>query len=294
MRKVTLVIAATILLAVPIAALATVPIIHTPFCVYQAYTGCSMASHGSQVAGETAFTGYAAPDPTDLITAVPGILYIEPGCKWSNFVLAAQQGVSYTLKNVSLVKDTPCLDQGADVFPAQEIQQHGTPCIRLWWPLEYEVPGTTWTLTITYGTQTMWKDSATNPPAYVHTEVWEWVSDASLYSMFNEIDLFHEIAEGTNEVPLISDEVLYCAIQDKLTRVLCCLKNGDTLDAGLLLVEFEDEISDEMIFTSPSAPDPTGCDTGIIEEAANPAAVKLLVDSEYVGNKLGIWLQVKR
>jgi hypothetical protein len=300
MRKAVLLIAIA-MLAAPLATFAVVPLVHAPIPVYQAYPGISLALDPANDSvtrcPERLFGGYIFTG-IDPITSVPGILGIVPGVKYHNFVAAAFAGVPYTIKNVSLVKQTPVLDEGADVFPSIQVIQLGTPNIRLWWPLEYEVPGTTWTFTITYGTTSLYQDAGPgNPPSYVHTEVWQWYVNADVQSMSDELELFHEIAEGTNEVPLVSDEVLYPALQAKLSFIEENIDLGTEqglLTAGETLVDFENEISDATITVSPVSPIPTGGDTGIIENSENPAAVKLLVDAEYVGKAEGIWFQVKR
>jgi len=298
MRKVILIMAIAAL-AIPLAAYAVVPVTHTALPLYQAYPGVSTVGPSIFQGPNRGFSGYlpyiANPQ---LISSTPGIFEIIPGLKYANFVGAAQAGVPYTIKTVSLVKQTPVLDEGADVFPSITVIQLGTPNIRLWWPLEYEVPGTTWTFTITYGTTSLYQDAGPgNPPSYVHTEVWSWFVDANLASMEDELELFHEIADGTNEVPLVSDEVLYPALQAKLHAISTDIAMGTQaglLAAGNTLVDFENEISDDIIFVSPVSPIPTGGDTGIIEDGDNPAAAKLLVDAEYVGKAAGIWFQVKR
>lgn len=206
MKKSLLLIALMLLVAVPAMAarVSSVPITHETSLVYQAYPGDSDDT-------DLEFLGYLGTGE-DVITAVPGVLSIVPGENWENFVGAAQEdpAVGYTIKNVVLCKQTPSIIQCADIFPAKTICQQGTPNIRLWWPLMYEVPGTCWTLTILYGTSVPYDDDGAgpNPAGYVHTEVWVWCVDATLDSLENLMDLFHELPFGLDEVPLISDEEL--------------------------------------------------------------------------------------
>ncbi len=63
------------------------------------------------------------------------------------------------------------------------------------------------------------------------------------------------------------------------------------MTAGLDLEDFEMEVSDACIATSPRYPEPTGSITGIAETDENPACCKLLVDTEYVADKLGIFIK---
>jgi len=261
--------------------------------VYQAYEGASVAA-GAQPAN-AAFQGYLGETgPIDI--GVPGVLQIIPGPSWANFVGAAQVGVPYTIKNVMFTKVTPRVNQCADVFPAHTIIQQGTPNIRLNWPLMYEVPSTVYTLTILYGTGTPYQDLPSNPPGYVHTEVWSWHVNANLDSLEELLELFHVLPFGLDEVPLISNESLYPVLQAKIAAVAANVALG-TPDsralAGFILGDFEMEVMDACIGTSPASPVPSGGGTGISNSAENPACCKLLVDAEYIGNALGIFVQNK-
>ena len=289
MKKSLALIALLLLVAIPAMAarVASIPITHEPDLVYQAYDG---DSNGTDVE----FLGYNGTG-ADVITAVPGVLSIVPGTNWANFVGAAQEdpAVGYTIKNVVLCKEHPSIIQCADVFPAGIICQQGTPNIRLWWPLMYEVPGTTWTLTILYGTSVPYDDDGTggpNPAGYVHTEVWQWQVDASLDSLENLMELFHELPFGLDEVPLISDEVLYPILMDKIDAIEEAVEatEPDTVTAGLILGDFEMEVMDACIPVSPMTPAPTGPGTGIANTVENPACCKLLADAEFIGFDLGI------
>jgi hypothetical protein len=267
------------------AKVATIPIEHPPIQVYQAYPGNSEGTN-------LAFMGYKGVDG-DVISSVPGILAIVPGTNWANFVGAANADppVSYTIKNTTLIKRTPQIVQCADVFTPKTVAQQGTPNIRTWWPLMYEVPSTTFTLIILYGTPVLWDDdgpSGPNPPSYVHTEVWTWHVDADLFSMSYLLELFHELPFGLDEVPLVSDESLYPILQLKLAYIWYFLTQGDLVSAGLLLGDFEMEVMDACISVSPLYPNPTGPGTGIAMTLENPACCKLLADSEYVGKKYKI------
>lgn len=259
---------------------ATVPLTHPEMVVYQVYPGDSFGS-------EVAFAGYEGIVPTDLITVVPGILSIVPGDNWANFVQAVRDSQPYSIKNVVISKTTPTLSQCADLFPARVVSLGGTPNVRLWWPLMYEVPGTTWKLTIVYGTTTPYDDdglTGPNPPSYVHTEEWVWRVDASLDKIEQLLALFHEVPFGTDEVPLISDEDLLVALLDKVDVI----RNApDLLTAQFAIADFEMEVMDACLPVSPQYPNPTGSGTGIANSIENPACCKLLVDAEYVGNQLG-------
>ncbi len=306
MKKVTLlVLALTMVLAAPTLAARVQSTMITH--LNQVYQACPATSPC------TGFSGYLNGGiGGPVISSAPGILSIEPGgIDWPNFIGAAQPGagafvcptpitgpVPYTIKNTTLVKQCPQFVQCATVFPARTITQQGTPNIRLWWPLMYETPSCTFTLTILYGTPVLFDDDGPgpNPCAWVHVEQWVWHVDATLESLSLLLELFHELPFGLDEVPLVSDEPLYDALQTKLVGnpefgilgALQLYQAGDTAGAAFLLADFELEVMDACIGVSPAFPNPTGPGTGIANTAENPACCKLLVDVEYILQTTGI------
>ena len=280
-----------IIIAVPASAakLTSTMVVHDIEQIYQAYPGYSSST--STGALDRGFAGYEDQTETpDNITAVPGILQIIPGdLSWSNYVAAAQpDGTSYTIKNVTFQKNTPAytqcgLDQnGNPIFPAHTVTQQGTSNIRLWWPLMYEVPSTTFTLTILYGTGALFQDDPINPPAWAHVEQWIWHVDADFESLANLLALFHELPFGKDEVPLISDETLYEELQLKIAAAEAAHIAADKATAAAIHAEFELEVMDACISVSPSFPNQNGTGTGIANTTENPACCKLLVDTEYI------------
>ncbi len=287
-RILILVLALTMLIAGASMAgrVATTPITHVEQ-VYQAVPAVSDA---------TCFAGYF-PGTTPVISSAPGILCIEPGCTaWCNFVAAAQvTGQSWTIKNVTLTKVTPphiqCQDNnGTPMFPEHTICQQGTPNIRTWWPLMYELPSTTFTLSILYGTPNLFDDDGPgpNPPSWVHVENWVWHVDATIESLSLLLELFHELPFGLDEVPLVSDEPLYEILQAKLDAAQDAFDACDLCLASFILADFELEVMDACIDVSPAFPNPTGPGTGIANSAENPACCKLLIDVEYILQTTGI------
>ena len=340
MKKYLLPITLLLILALAIPAAAKIVVQNLPIEhrieKYQAHPGDG---------GELCYMGYLGEvNPT--ITSVPGILCLEPGSDpitfrvdWRNFVAAANEmgyrsngtyidpPISYVIKNVVLRKVTPEIFQCADVFPARTITQQGTDNIRLWWPLMYEVPCTTFTLTITWGTKEPLNFPLSPPtepgePAnvysYVHQDVWIWHIDADINSLSDLVELFHELPFGTDQVPLISDEVLYYGVPEepfqdlndngiwdlgepyidvnlngvwdaeipglmnKLLDAEEARVNGDLVLARDILADFEMEVNDACINESPVFPNPTGPGTGIAETDENPACCKILADVEYI------------
>ncbi|MBI2844853.1 MAG: hypothetical protein HYX78_15780, partial [Armatimonadetes bacterium] len=208
---------------------------------------------------------------------------------WANFVSAFPAGVNYTIKNVVLTKVVPPTIQCTDRYFPRTVAQQGTPNIRRWWPLMYEVPGTSWTLVITYGTPS-WADPANpNFPSTVHQDIWEWRLHADLPHLSFLLELFRELPFGLDEVPLVSDEELYPILQRKIADISTLLQGGNLAGAGNLLADFELEVADACITVSPPFPFPTGDGTGIANTFENPACCKLLIDAEYIGFNTGIF-----
>ena len=264
----------------------TTAIVH----VIPVYQSCAATSACVASAGYVTST-------TPVISSAPGILSIQPGGPdWPNFVAAAQvSGQGWTIKNTTLVKVTPphiqCKDRnGTAIFPEHTVTQQGTPHIRLWWPLMYEIPSTTFTLTILYGTGNLFDDDGVgpNPPSWVHTEQWVWHVEATIASLENTLELFHELPFGLDEVPLISDEPLYTILQAKLAAANAAFNAGDLATAAFILGDFEMEVMDACIDASPAFPNPTGPGTGIANSDENPACCKLLIDVEYILQTTGI------
>ena len=141
-----------------------------------------------------------------------------------------------------------------------------------------------------YGTPSLFDDDGAgpNPPAWVHEEQWVWTVQADFESLSDLLAVFHELPFGQDEVPLISDEALYDALQAKIAAANAAFEGGDLASAGFILAEFELEVMDGCIDTSPAFPNPTGPGTGIANSDENPACCKLMVDVESILKTTGI------
>ncbi len=286
------------------------PVVMTDSCSPVVTIGCpglSQAYPATSLGKDASFVGYQGRGG-DVINAIGGIFSIVPGNKWSNFIKAARDGWAggYTVKNIVLRKETPEFIQCNEVYKPRKVVQQGTVNIRTWWPLMYEAPGTQWTLTILYGTGQVRVGPNVNdvtnydydgtgplPAATVHTDTWDWKVDADLSTLGRLLDLFHEIPFGMDEVPLISDEVLYPALKAKLAEVEAFVRTNNTAEAGLAFGEFELMVEDACISSSPVLPYPTNNGTGIAQSSENPACCKILIDVEYIAKKLGLFVTGK-
>ena len=254
---------------------ANTPITHPVFELRQAYPiSCDCPP--------VKFAGFVGALPADEC-AIAGFFDIDPGSPdWRNFVTAAQQAQPYVIKNVSLEKRTPQVVQCADMFPSHVVRQTHTSNIRLRWPLMYEVPGTVWTLTITYGTPSPvhLPGEPAGTASYVHQDVWSWVLKVDVDDIKALLVVFRQLPFGKDEVPLISDESLYSELQAKLDAVKSAIAAEDAATAAMWLTDFELEVMDACITVSPGEPRPGGPGTGIANTEENPGCCKLMLDAE--------------
>jgi len=287
--KKLLVLLAIALIAMPVmgARIAAPNLItHTPcFNVYQAYAG---DSNGTDLSFPGALAG------SEVISAVPGVLSIVPGTNWDNFV--SNGTAAYGIKGVKLTKvqpggfiecntwfnGLPTITQGTGTSPLADSKS-----IRLWWPLMYEAPGTTWTLEVRW----TYCGSAT-----LNIETWCWNVDVTFASLNSLVKLFHELPFGLCEVPLIGDEVLYsnddpAGLLQLLAKAEADYIAGHMDDAALSLNAFEEAVYERCITDCPPSPAPTGdaLKWGIANTKENPACCKLVVDAEALAFKLGIF-----
>ncbi len=252
--------------------------------VFQTWNGTS---------GQRGCAGYLG-QSGDPITAAPGILWIIPGDGkdyvgnpgWPNFVAAAQQTPPdpYIIKDTQLTKVVPTVSQCMDIFARQPVVQHGTPNIRLWWPLAYEAPGTTWTLNILWSSLNpkTYPGEPAGPPSTVHQNRWTWELKADVIGIKWMIQLFHQWPWGTYEVPLISDEDCY---EGAIMLIDAVAAASTPAAQAAALADFEMFVADCCMSNVPRNPYPRGGaarNLGIVMTPENPACCKLLVDAGYL------------
>ena len=277
--------------------------------VYQAYPGDTVPEFAQGM--NQGYLGQIG----DSITSVPGILAFDPGTdddgnvNWVNFTDPCATE-NYDWISTTLEKVRPAAAECSDVITALTIGQtdtSGPPAsygIRRWWPLMYEPVGTIWTLT---------NDWSPGP-----SDTWTWAMDVTPASMRDLVELLHELPFGTNQVPLISDEILYWGtpaeqftdrnhngeydfgepfydtnlngvyddvvygIYDMLDNATNALAAFDYDEAVYWINLFEMEIGDRCIGESPPFPAPTGPAMGIADTTDNPACCKLINDAEFL------------
>jgi hypothetical protein len=263
-------------------ALANKPTTHTQRLVFQALPGCV----GGYPINDGGYRGI-----TNCTPSLPGILSIDPGGTqslkgWPNFVRASQPGGpsdgKWTVSSVVLRKVVPgyvC----TTAIGGSAVSQDGAN-VQLWWPLMHELPGTQWTLTISYKT-IIWDDDGSGPnlPATTHQDVWTWKVDATLESMGNLIKLFHELPAASCQVPLISGESIYTQLLNNISILKGMQPSNpemvEVFNSFILLIE-------DSCMTVDCGD--CGAGIGIRNTLENPACCKLLADADYVAAKLGL------
>ena len=281
LAKLALITLIASLLAAP--AFATTAISHETIPVYPAYEGDAQGN-------ARLWAGYSAALPS-AATVYPGTLRIEPGdSKWSNFVAAAQAPVSYMVKNVTLTKQSPAMTTCSGTYPGSTITQEGTANIRLNWPLQYEAPGTTWTLVILYSTPTLWDDdgpTGVNPPAMLHVDIWKWELRDDVAHFGTLLSLFHDVGAGASGTPPISDEPLFSWLCQKVNQARQAESAGDLQAVWYILSDVELEVMDSCDAHLPLDPSPNSMYTGILLTSEYPACCKLLADIESILSQTG-------
>ena len=284
-KTIVLILVALFVISLPAMAARVInkPIPHDPICVYQAYCGLTC----EEVNGNKVFQGFNGLGD-DVIKAVPGVLAIDPGWVgpangWPNFVSAAQAvGLELNITNVALKKEVPYWPCTVDGFGGQGGIVQGSNNVRLWWPLMYELPGTQWTLTVSYKTLP-WMDPANHELATTHQDVWVWKVCADLEHLKNLIDLFHQLPVGSLQVPIINGEALYCEL---IARVEA-LQEADPADPQTTADFFDLDMLIENSCITVACGEPT-TELGIRNTTENPACCKLQADVEWIMEELGV------
>jgi cell wall-associated NlpC family hydrolase len=249
--------------------------------IYQVYCGDSCGDPAVQQIFGGFKGGFGDP-----ITAVPGVLAFDPGPGWQNYVRATELCREARITNVSLRKFFEGNDVCPDYFKHVDLRQQGSTRIRDWWPLMYEPPTTSWTLSVYYDTAFPVQFPGETVAGVHHQDSWKWtvVTDIEHTKLF--IDMIHELPVGSAQKPILSDEALFKSLKAQLDEIDALVKANKTGEAGMKLDTFILDVEDACI-TEPCVGSQFG--TGIANTAENPACCKLILDAEYIGKKLGLW-----
>jgi hypothetical protein len=237
----------------------------------------------------------------------------------------------------------PHFDKDGKLLPYQYFQ-FGTG-VRTWWTLNFTQPGTKFILEVVSVCRTApvlqlgkdglpVKDANGNPiilvpggQAQLHKDVWTWRVVADANTLLYVINLMHEGAVGTLEIPCIIGEDMYDALIKAQTRLAGAVGGGNQTDIGNAIFDMEALIVTNCLFTEilnpltffpgplqhfdfgkdnathvdipgiqpPGNAAPTVSFTGdgtaiagIIDTTEHPCCCKLLVDLEWISIKNGL------
>ncbi len=229
--------------------------------------------------------GYLGMTTVPFVTAAAGVLKIEPGPGWSNFM----QAPNGTLTSVTLTKEAPDINepcQGVQPYYRHRFKQSGRD-IRLTWPLMFELPGTRWSLTVKYTTPTAVQLPGENTASTQHTSFYCFQVEVDIDHLINLLDWYRMVPFGLSSSPLISDEDLYAALREQLITAKAAFDGGDISGAAASLSNFALLITDSCIYMHPPQADSIGPFTGIAQTLEFPACCILTIDTAHVIRELG-------
>jgi hypothetical protein len=206
--------------------------------------------------------------------------------------------------------------------------------VRTWWALNFTQPGTQFLLEVASVCRAAPKvqlDANGQPvldtdgkqivlvpggKPLVHWDQWTWRVVADVNTLAYVIELMHEGAISTLEVPCIVGEDMYDALKKAQARLAGAIKAGIRTEVGNAIFDFEALIVSNCLFVevlnpplvfpgpdqfgaagfqppgnlAPSATIPGGgtAIAGIIDTTEHPCCCKLLVDLEWIAIKNGI------
>jgi hypothetical protein len=119
------------------------------------------------------------------------------------------------VQSFRLIKDIPESRKCPATYQAQQFVQFGGSNVRTWWALTYTSPGTTFTLELTVRSQRNIFPFDVN----LHIERWVRRVVVSFDALHAVIDLLHENAISTSEIPCIAAENMYIALKQSVDRI---------------------------------------------------------------------------
>ena len=289
-------------------------------------------SPASGISPDNCFLNGATQTPNSAATAVPGILCFAKNLNTTparinanafatcnaNERFRAVQAVNLTKTIPGSFKcdafGMPRVDPNTGATtPAQTLFQDANH-LRTWWTLRFTQPGTKFVLDVVTLCDQLGPGGVSRGTLF-HIDRWVWIVVADVRTFPVVVDLLHQDAVGTFEIPCILAEDVVSNIRSLFgsfqTAVGQNNRNGIfngliDLEAYIALNCLLTEVAvPELIF--PGAPSQTGptyqppgnqakLDTvfgtgrpfGILDTTENPCCCKLLADLEFMGQQLGI------
>jgi hypothetical protein len=297
---------------------------HGPFYLAQAYPAV-VQQYGNGISPNNCFLNGSQQAPNSAATAVPGILCLAKNVNIgrinANAFATCDVGESFrAVQAVNMSKIVPgsfkCDAFGMPVVdpntgatsPAQTMFMDSNH-LRTWWTLRYTQPGTKFILDVVVVCNRI------GGGVSLHIDRWVWIVVADVRTFPFLVDLLHQDAVGTLEIPCILAEDVVSTIRTIFANFSAAVGRGDRNGIFQNLVDLEayialncvllDVVVPESLFPGPLVDgQPTyqppgnqalidtifgsGRPFGILDTAENPCCCKLLADLEFIGQQLGI------
>jgi hypothetical protein len=310
---------------------------HGPFYLAEAYpatvqsyaaagaTGQSQAPGTSGISPDNCFLNGSTQTPVSAADAVPGILCLSKNVTQilNNPFAICDSTLNETFPRVQAVhlsKIIPgsfkCdafgmpkvdLTTGA-ISPAQTLFQDANH-LRTWWTLRYTQPGTKFILDVVV----VCSGLGGVPTFHIDRYVWIVVADVRTFPVV--VDLLHQDAVGTFEIPCILGEDVASNIRSMFANFSTAVGQGNQNNIFNDLIDLEAYIALNTLMMDVAVPEAiypgplvsgqptyqppgnqavvdtvfgTGRPFGILDTTENPCACKLLADLEFMGQQLGI------
>jgi hypothetical protein len=313
---------------------------HGPFYLAEAYpatvqsypvalpTGQNQSPGTGVISPDNCFLNGTTQAPTSAADAVPGVLCLAKGLTqiFNNpfAICDPNQGESNPrVQAVHLNKIIPgsfkCDAYGMPkvdpntgaITPSQTLSQDANH-LRTWWTLRYTQPGTKFILdVVVVCDQTV---NGLTVPAF-HIDRWVWIVVADVRTLPFVVDLLHQDAIGTFELPCILAEDVAANLRTMIADFTTAVGQNDQNGIFNGLINLEAYIALNCLMTEVAVPEViypgpmvnnqptyqppgnqavldtifgTGRPFGILDTTENPCCCKLLVDLEFMGQQLGI------
>jgi len=296
---------------------------HGPFYLAEAYQALVQAYPNPAINPNNCFLGGTQQAPTSVTDAVPGVLCfaknVNTGRINVNAFAVCTNGEGFrAVQAVNLSKIVPgsfkCDAFGmprVDPFtgatsPAQTMFLDANH-IRTWWTLRYTQPGTKFILDVVVVCNRVGGGTS------IHIDRWVWIVVADVNTFPFVVDLLHQDAVGTFEIPCILAEDVVSTIRSIFARFSQAVCTNDRNGTFNNLVDLEAFIMLNCVLLDVARPEslfpgltlvngvpayqPPGNQVivdklfgniGILDTTENPCCCKMLADLEFMGQQLGI------
>ncbi|MGI8551025.1 MAG: hypothetical protein ACR2PL_09615 [Dehalococcoidia bacterium] len=304
---------------------------HGPFYLAEAYPasvlsytgGTSLGSNG--ISPDSCFLNGSTQAPISPVDAVSGILCLSKNVTQilNNPFAICDSTLGETFPRVQAVHlskiipgsfkcdayGMPKVDPttGA-ISPAQTLFQDAQH-LRTWWTLRYTQPGTKFILDVVVVC-----NGIGGVPSF-HIDRYVWIVVADVRTLPVVVDLLHQDAIGTFEIPCILGEDVASNLRSMVANFGVAVGQGNQNNIFNDLIDLEAYIAMNCLLTEVAMPEAiypgplvagqatyqppgnqavmdtvfgTGRPFGILDTTENPCCCKLLADLEFIGQQLGI------